>query len=487
MIRSPVSTRRTGNKPPELVPQTGIFSRESSEEKEVPSTSSGSSGRSQIGAVRGNIPVDVRDAVSKVVGSGGKFLEPPKEVTAGRAGIQKLGDGAYKPFGPRSRSSSDAGSDTAFCDGGPGKSTCGEPVRHSDNGVSCDKCEKWFHTSCQAIPKPAFDALVKFKSLSWLCPPCKAGLRDDRHPGSENLASLESKVDQLERTVQNHLKMVGQSLKEQERTVENQSKLLERSIKDIQCQKVSYADMVKGACSDMVAKVTAKVTSIPPVANQPPHDSDTKNMAQMFDDFLDKDKRKNNIVIHNLPEAEGSTLQERIAKDISLFQELAKDTFRLNVSVGRGFRVGKAMPKKDRLLILTLDTPGVRQDLLRLAPELRKSVKWGKIYLTPDLTRVEREASRKLREELAARKAAGESNLTIRKGRIISTAQRAEAVPATPNTVRRVMHNANEGSSRSATVTAVSSPVESAPSVSSLPCPDGHGAQVGGKALEPQA
>ena len=138
-------------------------------------------------------------------------------------------------------------------------------------------------------------------------------------------------------------------------------------------------------------------------------------------------------------------------------------------------------------IILTLDTPGVRQDLLRLAPELRKSVKWGKIYLTPDLTRVEREASRKLREELAARKAAGESNLTIRKGRIISTAQRAEAVPATPNTVRRVMHNANEGSSRSATVTAVSSPVESAPSVSSLPCPDGHGAQVGGKALEPQA
>ena len=174
MIRSPVSTRRTGNKPPELVPQTGIFSRESSEEKEVPSTSSGSSGRSQIGAVRGNIPVDVRDAVSKAVGSGGKFLEPPKEVTAGRAGIQKLGDGAYKPFGPRSRSSSDAGSDTAFCDGGPGKLTCGEPVRHSDNGVSCDKCEKWFHTSCQAIPKPAFDALVKFKSLSWLCPPCKA-------------------------------------------------------------------------------------------------------------------------------------------------------------------------------------------------------------------------------------------------------------------------------------------------------------------------
>ena len=44
--------------------------------------------------------------------------------------IQKLDGNAYKPFGSRSRSSSDAGSDTTYCRGGPGN-VCGEPVRES--------------------------------------------------------------------------------------------------------------------------------------------------------------------------------------------------------------------------------------------------------------------------------------------------------------------------------------------------------------------
>ena len=46
---------------------------------------------------------------------------------------------------------------------------------------------------------------------------------------------------------------------------------------------------------------------------------------------------------------------------------------------------------------------------------------WSNIYITPDLSRAEREAARKLREELAARRRAGEANLAIRKGRIVAT------------------------------------------------------------------
>ena len=98
-----------------------------------------------------------------------------------------------------------------------------------------------------------------------------------------------------------------------------------------------------------------------------------------------------------------------------------KDVFKLNVSVSRAYRVGKAMQAKPRLLIVTLDTPGVKGDLLRMAPQLRNSEKWGNIYITPDLTKAERDAARKVREELAARRAAGETNLTIRRGRVVST------------------------------------------------------------------
>ena len=86
--------------------------------------------------------------------------------------IHKLDGSTYKPFGTRSRSSSDAGSYTAFCKEGTGK-VCGEPVRSSDHGVLCDRCDHWYHADCQEIPKQAYDALVLYKVLSRLCPDCK--------------------------------------------------------------------------------------------------------------------------------------------------------------------------------------------------------------------------------------------------------------------------------------------------------------------------
>ena len=69
--------------------------------------------------------------------SGGKNSGPPSDqpVAVGRPRVQKLDENVYKPFGCRSRSSSDAGSDTSYCKGGPGKPVCGERVRNSDSGV----------------------------------------------------------------------------------------------------------------------------------------------------------------------------------------------------------------------------------------------------------------------------------------------------------------------------------------------------------------
>ena len=164
-----------------------------------------------------------------------------------------------------------------------------------------------------------------------------------------------------------------------------------------------------------------------------------KDHAKVFDEFIDKDRRKNNLVIHNLPEMGEGTVEERSSRDVRMFQEVVKDSFKLNVAVARSFHVGKAMGNRERLLIVTLKTPGVKQELLRMAPRLRSSAKWGNIYITPDLTRAEREATRKVREELAVRKNAGKTNLTIRKGRIVpvctvlSRPDTAPSYPASPS------------------------------------------------------
>ena len=52
----------------------------------------------------------------------------------------------------------------------------------------------------------------------------------------------------------------------------------------------------------------------------------------VFDNFMDRDRRKSNIV-HNLAEVHAETLADRSNQDIIHFQQLAKDVFRLNIRV----------------------------------------------------------------------------------------------------------------------------------------------------------
>ena len=237
---------------------------------------------------------------------------------------------------------------------------------------------------------------------------------------ASEVSMLDSKVETLATLVDTHMRHIDRTLREQEQVVSGQTKMIERSIKDSQTHKASYAEMVKGTCSDVVAKVTAKVAAIPQSLATQTASKDMQDISKVFDSFLEKEKRKNNLVIHNLPEAEGGTFAERSDRDSKLFQDVVKDTFKLSVAVAKAYRVGKVTGSKPRLLIVTLDTPGVKGDILRLAPQLRNSGTWGNIYITPDLTKTEREAARRVREELAARRSAGEPNLTIRKGKVVS-------------------------------------------------------------------
>ena len=145
------------------------------------------------------------------------------------------------------------------------------------------------------------------KVLSWLCP---EGKKSVKNGDGKHMISLEMRVEQLDKAMRDHAKLVTQSLKEQEAAVDNQTKLLERSIRELHCQKTSYANMVKGTCSEVVDKVSAKISSIPQGQLTRSESTNMVGVSKVFDNFLDKDRRKNNLVIHNLPEAAGVSKED---------------------------------------------------------------------------------------------------------------------------------------------------------------------------------
>ena len=90
-----------------------------------------------------------------------------------------------------------------------------------------------------------------------------------------------------------------------------------------------------------------------------------------------------------------------------------------NIKIKRVTRLGSS-PTRPRLLLVELEDISVRRSILRQTVKLRKSCTWSNIYIFPDLTPKERQKNRLLRDELKIRRNAGEKNLYIKRGRIVS-------------------------------------------------------------------
>lgn len=181
----------------------------------------------------------------------------------------------------------------------------------------------------------------------------------------------------------------------------------------------SYAEIVKGSLEGAVTSLTSKIEALP---RQDPHPQKTqshhKEIVDIFEDHNDREKRKLNVVVYNLPEAEGSNYNERMMKDCDTLKKLVRAELNLDITVSRTFRPGKFVENSQRLMVASLATEEEKWDLLRAAPKLRFSKKYTKLYINPDKTRKEREADKVLRQELFQRKREGETNLVIRKGQI---------------------------------------------------------------------
>ena len=83
--------------------------------------------------------------------------------------------------------------------------------------------------------------------------------------------------------------------------------------------------------------------------------------------------------------------------------------------------------RKDQDLCFTCSDKASKFDFLRSAKELRKSEKYKNIYINPDLTYIQRERNRKLRNELKEKREKG-FDAVIKNGKVMLRRD-AESVP----------------------------------------------------------
>ena len=287
--------------------------------------------------------------------------------------------------------------------------------------IQCDICYVWVYASCESFSREqykAFSDLSKsFPNLAYYCKlnGCFTRLNqliarnDTSKPSTEidevfeNLEKNYSSVNQAITTISENINQLSSNNTELKNKANNLAKSIESS-------------GLESTVNNLAKSIESSLDQPKPPAWEFPATFTPSSVAiNIADELSERNKRKCNIVVYNLPEPPTTNSQS----DTNCFLDICHGSLDLNVEVIKSIRLGQKQTSRPRSLLLKLSNEASRNQVLSQAPKLRFSSTWNQIYTQPDMTPTEREAYRKLQEEIKRRKSLGESNLIIRNGKII--------------------------------------------------------------------
>ena len=289
---------------------------------------------------------------------------------------------------------------------------CGTKDRHL---VACKDCKSRLCSPCGKFQDDLLDCLEKYPGLSYTCTTCHEIPKPAEALTPAPRAAEELSAEALETMIQG---IVTRSMASIVADVKVQVEEVVATGKTHLQQ--SYAD---------VTRVTGTITTM--VDNKLPNDATpvqtARHQAQIIgqvDEYVDREGRKRNLILYGVPEPTTGSKEERMRKDGEAFADLTKEEFKLNVKITKAIRLGRKVGDRPRILLVTLEDPEEKRDLLRRSKDLRRSTTRRNVYIQSDETPTERATSRELRAVLKARRDAGENNIVILNGAIVKVAPR---------------------------------------------------------------
>ena len=279
-----------------------------------------------------------------------------------------------------------------------GKDHCGEcskPVRDTDHGICCDACAVWLHAGCAKVGKEVYQFLKKNEDLLWYCRQCKPQVKTAM---KENV-KLRKEMEGLKREM-NEFK--GKTVNEVKQ------ELKQDIVKELRDMKRELKEELK------------------PISTQTP--PDVNQMKEFIDDYMkekeDIDRRRNNVVIYNIPESDKQNGKDRQEDDSIVCQGLLENSLGITqdeARIQKVVRLGKTPSQgRNRPILLMLRDEGEKYAILRNAKNLKneRDPAIRKIGISPDLTKKQRAHEFELRQELRRRRDEGETGLYIKNGQL---------------------------------------------------------------------
>lgn len=303
--------------------------------------------------------------------------------------------------------------------GNSGASQC-EDCRSTSDLLQCIRCDSLWCHQCLQLPEAKYKIIKSSPELHWYCSTCqepaiqavqtdkliedrckfymsslKNEISDIRDKMSQK-ADLKE-VDELQKQMADkadaqvvcnlQLQLQSKASKEQLQAVGEEVKTLGKCLQGVLttgkgCTKQSQEDLPMTATETSPKRKTVIKLSVT--------------------EMEDRERRKSNLVIFGLKES-GTDRKTSQEQDRVTFEKLCRDLKEV-VEVKNSFRLGSKSDNKIRPLKVTLESESCRNKILLRSKHLRDFKQYEGLYIKRDMTPLEREEDKQLREERDSRR-----------------------------------------------------------------------------------
>ena len=271
---------------------------------------------------------------------------------------------------------------------------CQADIPDEDTFVCCENCQQWWHATCANLKGITGEAIGSL--TEWKCPHCFVSPYTKRTVLKSVFPALfDGDIEKpIKEAVQNEVKKVIPGIIKA---------VIQETVKEKNFKK-TFADVVKERQEQFTVQASKTIEKSMDTAIKNNEQNIINKANQKIDtDQFERLKRKRNVVFSGVPESSLSTSSGRLKSDMKKVEKLIQPEEKGLVITCH--RAGKKIDGKNRLLIVTMETPDLAEILHGYGSGRKFVAEDRVIWCNPDLIKADRISNynaRKLQREKRA-------------------------------------------------------------------------------------
>ena len=307
---------------------------------------------------------------------------------------------------------------------------CALEVKSSHNGVACELCGKWHHAKCVGITTETYKFLkaccaeassdsspTSNGGVMWFCQDCmgpatqmiknisaiqkrQEDIEEELKQATRRMNSMELEIKDNKKDTDSKINDNQKEIKDLEKEMSDMNVKLQMVQEDVSMnhENVKWSDIVNQAVDSKLETVSAGINMMEKSIEE------TRIKTQ---EIRDKEDRRNNIILYNVPESQPGSYEEVMKHDNEYFLQMCEEVFGLDVAkedVKKLYRIGRRGTVA-RPLFIQLSSGMLKNNIMETTFKLRKVEKFKHIIVAHDMTKMEREECKRLVGEAKEREA----------------------------------------------------------------------------------